>query len=84
LAGEEGFAGFLNAIPSAATSPLALVAYVVAAAAWTAIAWRVRRFNILMKYILTLPEADRRPTIEAEFGYIRIPEGITGEQYLRG
>jgi hypothetical protein len=32
-----------------------------------------------MQHILTLPEADRRPTIEAEIGYIRIPQGITGE-----
>ena len=38
----DEFSAFLKAIPSAAASPLALVAYLAAVGAWLAIAWRLK------------------------------------------
>lgn len=78
----DGISAFLSAIPAAATSPLAFVAYLATLAAWTFIAYRVRRFSILMEKIESLPEADRRPIIEVEFRNAKIPPQLTARQYL--
>ncbi|MEH2530793.1 hypothetical protein V1277_002831 [Bradyrhizobium sp. AZCC 1588] len=76
-------AAFLRAIPSAAASPLAFIAYLATVVAWGVIAYRVNRFRELMRHIKTLPEKDRLPAIKAEMGVVDVPEGLTGEQYLR-
>lgn len=77
------FFAFLKAIPGAAASPLALIAYLATLLAWVFIAYRVNRFRELMKRIGSLPESDRIKAIKAELGFIDVPEGLTGEQYLR-
>jgi hypothetical protein len=74
---------FIRAIPSAAASPLALIAYLATLVAWVIIAFRVNRFRELMKRIELLPEADRLAAIKAEMGRVDVPRGLTGEQYLR-
>lgn len=74
---------FLRAIPSAATSPLALIAYLATLVAWVVVTRRVHRFRELMKHIKDLPERDRLPAIKAELGVVDVPKGLTGEQYLR-
>ena len=74
---------FIRAIPSAAASPLALIAYLATLVAWAIIAYRVNRFRELMKRIELLPEGDRLAAIKAEIGRVDVPRGLTGEQYLR-
>ncbi|WP_342724161.1 hypothetical protein AAFG07_34565 [Bradyrhizobium sp. B097] len=78
----EEIGAFLNAIPAAAASPLALIAYLATVLAWTLIAWRVKRFQILMDKIEKLKEEDRLEAIRIETGRI-VPKGMTAEQYLR-
>jgi hypothetical protein len=79
----EEILAFLKAIPAAAASPLALVAYLATVGAWTLIAWRVRRHSALLANIQHLPETDRIKAIQMELGYVEIPGGLTAEQYLR-
>lgn len=74
---------FIRAIPSAAASPLALIAYLATLVAWVIIAYRVNRFRELMSRIELLPEKDRLPAIKAEMGSVDVPRGLSGEQYLR-
>lgn len=78
----EIISAFIRAIPAAAASPLALVAYLATLAAWAFIAYRVRRFDILMKSIEHVPENDRRAVIEAEFGVGSIPPSLTANEFL--
>ena len=82
MAAQEVMAGFLNAIPSAAASPLALIAYLAALAAWVAIVFNTRRLTILMKDIRRLPEPDRIVAIREVLGRVHIPKGVTGAQFL--
>ncbi|MGL9623154.1 hypothetical protein QRQ56_34870 [Bradyrhizobium sp. U531] len=78
----EEIGAFLNAIPAAAANPLALIAYLATVLAWTLIAWRVKRFQILMDKIEKLKEGDRLEAIRIETGRV-VPKGMTAEQYLR-
>jgi hypothetical protein len=73
----------LAAIPEAAKSPYSLIAYAIAVAAWTAIAWRVQRHKILLTHIRALPPNDRLPAIRAEMGLPSLANDLTAEQYLR-
>jgi hypothetical protein len=79
----EEITAFTKAIPSAAASPLALVAYLATLGAWTLITWRVRRFRELLQKIELLPEPDRIKALQMELGYVPVLKGLTAEQYLR-
>ncbi|WP_029874786.1 hypothetical protein [Rhizobium leguminosarum] len=72
-----------QAIPQAAASPYALVAYVVAVLAWVAIAYRVRRNEIVITNIDKLPPGDRRVALEAEMGSAVVNGGISPEHWLK-
>jgi hypothetical protein len=74
---------FIKTIGATATSPLALIAYLATIIAWTLIAWRMKRFEVLMAQIHQLPEKDRLNAVREEFGNIRLKEGLSAEQYLR-
>ena len=80
---QEGIAGFLNAIPSAATSPLAFLAYIAALIAWVVIGLNTNRLRVIMPHISSLPKKDQIAAIHAAIGYVAIPTGLTGEEYLR-
>src|SRR5918911_1438097 len=72
----------LKAIPAAATSPLALAAYVMALAAWTLIAYRVNRSKVLLEHITALPERDRLAALQTEIGYVKLRRGLSPTQWL--
>jgi hypothetical protein len=59
---------FLKALPTVATSQLAYVAYILTLVAWVVIAWRVRRYQYLLKNLRALPSKDRLAAIKAEMG----------------
>ncbi len=73
---------FLNALPAAATNPLAFVAYLVTILAWFAISQQTRRLKIIMNQLNEVPARDRRSVLENELG-IKLPDTLTPEQWLR-
>jgi hypothetical protein len=79
----DTISAFLSAIPSAAASPLAMIALLATIAAWSVIAYRVNRFQVLMEYIEKLPAADRIKAIIHEFRNAKIPPKRTAEEYLQ-
>jgi len=72
-----------GAIPEAAKSPLALVAYTVALTAWLLVSLRVSRNRNLLLHLRDLPERDRLKALKAEMGHVEVKGGLTAEQYLR-
>ncbi|WP_029874787.1 hypothetical protein [Rhizobium leguminosarum] len=73
----------LQAIPQAATSPYAFIAYLVAVLAWVAITYRVKRNETLLANIDKLPAEDRRLALEAEMGAAAVHGGISPEDWLK-
>src|SRR5205823_374941 len=73
----------LAALPEAARSPLALVGYLAAIAAWAAIAWRVKRNKQLLRHLDKIPERDRLKALELEMGGLPLAPGLTPDQWLR-
>jgi tetratricopeptide (TPR) repeat protein len=74
---------FLTALPTAANSPLAFVAYLALVVAWFAIAFRTKRLNLILKQIDKFPEAQRRGVLRDEFG-LTLKEGLSAKDFLRG
>jgi len=72
----------ISAIPSAATSPYALVAYALAAAVYALSVWRVSRNKNLLANLQKLPPKDRRKALEREMGSNLAPK-ISAEQWVR-
>jgi hypothetical protein len=74
---------FLKAIPQAAQSPLALVAYVMVVAAWVLRAWLKSRPASDALKILKLYEgdSDRTKALEKLVG-VRPPSGLTGNEAI--
>jgi hypothetical protein len=79
----DGFSAFLKAIPSAAASPLALVAYLAAVGAWLAIAWRLKVVQEVSRQLPHLPEHERAGTVRAALNRA-VPPNLSPEQFLRG
>lgn len=73
---------FLNALPVAATSGYAFVAYLLTLVASTYLSSRQRRLSILLDKIKELPEADRLAAIRLEMGAIDVPKEFSPEHYL--
>ena len=73
---------FFDALPVAASSPLALFGYLAALAASVALVWRVRRNQNLLSRIKDIPSKDRKDTLQAEMGVV-LPKSISAEQWLR-
>jgi hypothetical protein len=74
----------LRGIGTAATNPLAFVAYIVAIGAWVFLRQRVDRNNNLLKRLTVLPkEEDRLAALKAEMGTVPLNEGLSPEQWIR-
>jgi TIR domain len=73
----------LSAIPAAATSHLALIAYGLAVIAYIVTIWRVTRNRNLLQNLQRLPAKDRLSALEIEMGGVRLAAGISPEQWLR-
>ncbi|MAF66866.1 MAG: hypothetical protein CMJ84_14575 [Planctomycetes bacterium] len=73
----------LSALPDAASTPLALVGYVVLIVAWVVIALRVKRNKQLLGSLEKLPEGDRLKVLQMEMGAVHIKSGLTPEQWIR-
>jgi len=77
------FSAFLKAIPSAAASPLALIAYLAAVGAWLAIAWRLKVLQAVSRDLPHIPEHARPDAIKIALGR-GVPPNLSPEQFLRG
>src|ERR1035438_3766933 len=71
------------AIGVAGQSPYALVAYVVAVAAWVTVAWRVQRHKLLLSHIRDLPVRDRLAAIRAEMGLPSTANELDAVQFMK-
>src|SRR5687768_11495466 len=73
----------LQAIPAAASSPLAFGAYAIALGVWAFIAWRTMRNRALLTHLQKLPKGDRLAALKAEMGHVELKEGLSPEQWLK-
>ncbi len=73
---------FLNAIPAAASSPYALVAYAIAAVLFLLAGARLRMAKLLLERIEAVPENERRRALEIATGTV-LPTSISPEQWIR-
>jgi len=73
----------LDALPGAAISPYAFVAYVLLIVANVVIVWRVKRNKNLLDSLEKLPEDKRLEAIQLEMGVALPKHGLTAEQWLR-
>ncbi len=73
---------FLSAIPAAAKSPYALIAYITSALLFITSISQRRQIKPVLKIIDKVPKEDRKGVIEATLN-TKLPKNISGEQYLR-
>jgi tetratricopeptide (TPR) repeat protein len=73
----------LSAIPAAATSELALVAYALVIGAYIFTVWRVARNKNLLANLEKLPAKDRLRALESEMGGVPLAAGISPEQWVQ-
>jgi hypothetical protein len=72
---------FLAAIPSAASSPLALIAFLATIMAWVYTKLKTSRLKVVLPHILNIPERDRRKVIRELLGEI-VPESMTANEWI--
>lgn len=73
----------LKALPGVASSPLALIGYIVAVGAWLLIALKVQRHKSLLTNLEKLPSRHRLAALKDEMGVVPLKESLTAEQYLK-
>lgn len=73
---------FISALPHAAASPYAFVAYVLLIAASIGIAWRVKRNKNLLDALEKIPSEQRAELLQHEMGTVLPNTGINAEQWL--
>jgi hypothetical protein len=78
----DALTNLFKAIPAAAASPLALVAYLAAVVCTIFINLRTARLQALLKKIDLFPKADRRAMVEKELQVV-LPESISAEDHIR-
>jgi hypothetical protein len=76
-------ASLVAALPTAAKSNAALTAFAITAAAYVATMWRISRNRQLLANIQKLSPKDRLAALELEMGGVRLPSGISPEQWVR-
>ncbi|ROL75571.1 hypothetical protein [Pseudomonas vranovensis] len=76
------FDAYIQAIPIAASSPYALLAYVVIVVSNVIIALKVIRLKWVLKDIEKIPEKDRRGILERLIGVV-LPDQISAEEWIR-
>lgn len=77
------FSSIVDALPNAAHSPLALVAYAMVVTAWAVLGWRIRRNRNLLAHLEKLPEKDRLEALRLEMGEQSLKTALNAEQWLR-
>jgi hypothetical protein len=73
---------FIQALPTVAQSPLALIGYILLLAAWFVLALRVKRNKNLLEALEKIPSEQRLAALQAEMGNVSPPEDLTPQQWL--
>jgi hypothetical protein len=79
----EFLKSLVSALPGAASSAFALVAYISVVVGWVIIALKVKRNAQLLARIDKLPSKDRLTAIQLEMGAVKIKDDLTPEQWIR-
>ena len=77
-----GIESFLHAIPIAAKSPYALIAYVISALLFIASIRQRIYIRPILRKIESIPLRDRKGVIETALN-TRLPASLSGEQFLQ-
>jgi hypothetical protein len=77
----DAIAAFLRAIPSAAASPLALVAYLAIAIAWVVLSYRKGLIGAVGVHLPNIPEDKRPELLKTVLPGGDVPVGYTAEHY---
>ena len=77
------FKAAFSGLPAVASSPFALLVYLVIVIAWVVIAWRVTRNKNLLRSLDKLPDHDRLKALQSEMGVVELESGLNPEQWLR-
>lgn len=80
--GDSFMGTLVNELPGAASSQVALLAYLTALASLAFILFRVARFSHLLKSVTGSTKADQGPKVTRAMKAV-IPPGLSGEVYLR-
>jgi len=73
---------FLSALPEAARSPRALIAYLAVLGCWTYFWKRVQRNKLLLENLQHIPAKDRLAALRNEMGGIPLPDSISPDDWL--
>src|SRR5215467_13664113 len=73
---------FLKAIPVAAKSPYALVAYCISGLLFILLIYKRTQINPVLRHVKDLPQKDRITAIETALG-VKLPTKISADQWLR-
>src|SRR5262249_42796930 len=73
---------FLQQLRTVASSPYALIAYIVLAEIWAYTMTRAVRIRAIAKTLIHLLEAVRKSLVEKEFGY-HLKEGMSARNFLK-
>lgn len=72
----------LGALPSAASTPMAFLGYVVALVCYVVVALNARKNSKLLHHLEKLPESDRIRALRDEIG-IGVPDNISAEDWIK-
>ena len=73
---------FLAQLATVASSPYALVAYLVLVAVWAYVAIKATRIKTIAQSLALVPESERRTLLEKDYGF-HLKEGMSAKDFLR-
>lgn len=73
----------LEALPSVAVHPYAIIGYVIVVICWTTLAYKAQRNSKLLSNLEKLPQENRLEALRLEMGSIELKEGLSPEQWIR-
>jgi hypothetical protein len=78
----EPLQSFLNALPSVAGHPLALIGYLALIIAWVVVTLQTHKINQAATLIKDLPDADKATTLKDILG-VELRKGLSADKYLK-
>jgi hypothetical protein len=73
---------FLAQLATVASSPYALVAYLVLVAVWAYVVIKATRIKTIAQSLALVPESERRTLLEKDYGF-HLNEGMSAKDFLR-
>jgi len=73
---------FFDSLKDVASSPYALLGYIVLIICWVILSYRSYRLKLISQSIKSLPESDRKHMLQTDYGYY-LKEGVTAGEFIR-